>query len=501
VTTETSRPQPLASPEPSNARPSGAVLRRSMVYATVAWMFGAVWLATVSGTPITLFAERLGCTEFEFGVLAAAPFFTSLLSLPASLVIERTGVRKGMFLVALYAQRLMWVPIALVPVWILDAQGPAGAGWAVAAFLALMFAMHSGQAVGGVAWVSWMADVVPGRLRGRYFSRRRQLGMLTALPAALVVGWVLDKYAGADRSDMQVLRVCGWAFIVAGLIGVVDIVLFQFVPNIPRPGKSGAHLFQSMAGPLKNREFLWFAGFVAVLTFAVSFMGQFVTLYVIREAHVTAKGTQLMLIVGPFAAQLLMLPLWGKAIDRMGRRPVLKVATLGFAPVAIGWSFMGPDNIWLGYVLSATGAALWTGVDLANGNFVMDMAGTDDAGAADAKDRGSSYVAVNMVIVNVAGCLGGLASGAIAETFKDSAWHVFSWMRAVNYYDVLFVLSGVLRLLAVVIFIPHIHEPTAKRGRETLRFMTTNVYSNLQNAILAPYEFFRRVRSRDADGS
>ena len=63
----------------------------------------------------------------------------------------------------------------------------------MSAFLVLMFVMHSGGAVGGPAWTSWMADVVPDRSRGKYFSRRRQWGIASAIPAALFAGWLLDR--------------------------------------------------------------------------------------------------------------------------------------------------------------------------------------------------------------------------------------------------------------------------------------------------------------------
>ena len=35
----------------------------------------------------------------------------------------------------------------------------------------------------------------------------------------------------------------------------------------------------AMRGPLRDRQFLRFGAYVATLTFAISFMGQFVTLY------------------------------------------------------------------------------------------------------------------------------------------------------------------------------------------------------------------------------
>ena len=140
-------------------------------------------------------------SPFQFGVLAALPFIASLLSLPASLLIERTGERKKIFLYGLYFQRLLWFPIALVPLWIVSQYGPARRRRGDAVFLLLMFIMHAAGAVGGPAWVSWMADVVPERLRGKYFSRRRQWGIVSAIPTALLVGWLLDRCCrhGATR--------------------------------------------------------------------------------------------------------------------------------------------------------------------------------------------------------------------------------------------------------------------------------------------------------------
>ena len=55
-------------------------------------------------------------------------------------------------------------------------------------------------------------------------------------------------------------------------------------------------------------------------------------------------------------------------------------------------------------------AALWTGVEVANLNYVLEFSGTNDT-----ENGGSSYVAMNSVIINIAGCLGGLSAGVIAK--------------------------------------------------------------------------------------
>jgi MFS family permease len=475
----------------------GPELRRSLRLITVAWMFGAVWLTTVSGAPITRFAQSLGATNFQFGLLTAIPFLVSLLSLPASLLIEGTGQRKRIFLVALLMNRLLWLPIALVPLWIIHWFGAAAAPHAMTLLLVLIAFMHSGQAIGGPAWVSWMADVVPDRRRSQYFARRRQWGMLTAIPAALLVGWLLDRYAGGDDPEVT-MRWCAIVFIVACVFGTIDIVMFAWVPEPHKPAQPRGQIVQSLLKPLRNRQFLWFCGYAATLTFAVSFMGQFVTLYMIETVELDNKGVQMMLLVVPMATQMMLFTTWGRAADRMGKKPLLVLAGLGVAVPAFMWVFVTPGLWWLGLVAGMLGAAFWTALEIANFNLVIELSDSDRAsdGAG-----GSAFFAVNAIVINVAGCLGGLASGEIAERFRDFAWTPIEGWRTFGVYELLFVISGIGRLASVVIFLPFVHEPEARPTVEALRFMTSNIYNNLFNAILQPLRFVGMVKDEAVEAS
>jgi MFS family permease len=482
----------------SRARPvTGEKLRDSMLAGTLAWMFGNVWFVAISGSAFTLFAKGMDASPFEFGLLTAIQYLAALVALPASLLIERTGQRKRIFFWGNYFQRGMWFVLALAPLWIMSRYGTSAAPVALGVFLPLLFLMYAGGAVGGPAWVSWMADVVPERVRGRYFSRRRQLSVLTAMPAAWFTGWLLDRYgggaggAGADR--LTTMRWCAIVFMGAACFGMVDIALFHLVPDVPKAPRRGAGLLRAMARPLKDRNYLWFAGYVATLMFAVVPMGQFLTLYAMDRAGLHNREVQLMMLVLPMAAQFVVLPVWGHAADRMGKKPLLVVATLGLVPVGIGWCFVGGQSAWVGYVLASLGTALWTGVEVANLNLVMQMSGSADE--RDGKSGGgTAYHAVNTVILNGAGFLGGLVWGGIAQGLKDWSWTPAVGWKTLTSFDVLFVASGLLRLVAVVVFLPHIHEPAARPTRETLRFMGVNIYNNLFNAMLQPVRLVRLRR-------
>lgn len=469
--------------------PRGDQLRKSLQLVTVAWLFGAVWFATIGGAPTTQFAKAMGTTEFQFGLLSAAPFLATLISLPASIWIERTGQRKKIFFIGNYIQRVLWIPISLLPFWLIHSYGPSAAKYATWIFLLLMFCMHGVGNLSGPAWVSWMADIVPGSLRGRYFSRRRMWGILTAVPATVLAGYLLDKLTGGPgASPLVMMQWCAVIFLAATMFGVADIVLFHPVPEPHAPPKNDS-LKAHFSGPLQDRRFLWFGGYVATLMFAIAPMGTFCTLFVIERLKISNSAIQFMLLACPMLAQLCVLPAWGKAVDRMGKKPVMTIASLGLVPVGLAWCFVTRENAWLGAVLAAAGAALWAGVEIANFNFVLEMTADDDA------KGGTSFVAINSVIINSAGFFGGLLWGCIAKWLTD-LHHPFSLgpMKQITYFEVLFILSAVLRLLAAVVFLPKLHEPDARGTREALLFMGANIYNNLFSLIFLPLRYLNLRR-------
>ena len=81
--------QPILPPSPDPTELRGPQLRKAMSLVPLAWVFGSAWAAATSGAALTRFAQGLGASEFQFGLLAALPFVASLLSMPAGLYTSR----------------------------------------------------------------------------------------------------------------------------------------------------------------------------------------------------------------------------------------------------------------------------------------------------------------------------------------------------------------------------------------------------------------------------
>ena len=85
---------------------------RAMVYEGIA--SGAMF-SLGSGGFMAAYALALGANNLQVGILAALPFITQVVQLPAILAVERFHLRKAIGLSAWLLSNLMWLPIGAVP--------------------------------------------------------------------------------------------------------------------------------------------------------------------------------------------------------------------------------------------------------------------------------------------------------------------------------------------------------------------------------------------------
>ena len=433
----------------------------------VAWIFGAAWLYLTTGAVFTRFAKLLHMPAFGYGLLAAVPFAGALMQLPVSYFITRYGHRKSIFITVGAFHRLMWLPIAAIP-WVV----PVGWQWqGLLVFFALMWV--AGQMPTPI-WVSWMADLVPSRIRGRYFTRRGQLGQLIGVIVTLLMGYALD-----HAPTTALLQVVCLALGASGLFGVVDFLFFIKVPDKQRVKPNpDVGIWEMLRVPLRDRNFLRFLGFTTTLTFGIGYVAQFVWLYVFDVAGLSNTQANAMLVVMPLVILMLSGPMWGRLLDRFGRKPVILIAGLLVAPGTLGWIFITHEHWFWGYLFLVLATAAWPGLESGTFNIQLNL-----SDAADGRASGSTYVAINSAACAVAGILSGLFGGTVAQALGD--WHTTIWGHVLTYHHVLFIISSLLRVASLG-WLLGFEDHRAATTRTALRYLGTNLYSNLQQAVFIP---------------
>ena len=447
-------------------------LRQLLRRVLVAWLFGAGWMYLVTGAALTRYARLLGVTEFGFGLMAAIPYVAALGQLPASFVIERFGHRKPLFIVANVLHRCLWLVIALIPWLYPPGRQPAG-------LITLMLVSSFAASLAVPSWYSWISTMVPGPIRGRYFSRRTQVGQMVGLAVTLGVGFALDWAEGIDR--VMLSRTLSVLLAFGAVLGVIDILWFLPIPDRQSaPRNPHVALRDLLLQPLRNRSFRYYLAFNVTFVFGIGFVGQFIWLYMFDVARMSNTQANLLLIVGPLVVTLISVPFWGRLIDKLGRKPVLIIAGILVIHGSIAWLLITREDWWPGYLVVLVASFAWPGIDLASYNILLGMT---------ERKAGSVYVAMNSVAVAVAGALSGLFGGTVAKLMKD--WHGTFLGLPLTYHAVLFLISCVVRGLALF-WLRGVEEPRAFSVRDAFRYMAVDMYSNLQDTLFVPVRLVGR---------
>jgi MFS family permease len=410
----------------------------------------AVQYSTLAGGPLlAAFLLVLGASPAQIGLVAALPLLAGLVQpLGAELIRRRGGWRKPVCLAAVLIDLLLW-PVSLAAAFLLP---PSTAPVVILTVLSVQYAAES---VSAVAWTSWISDLVPPRLRGRYFGHRNfitnALGAVVAGGAGLVIQW-----AGPN-----VLMAFGGLILLGMVCRTVSIAFLSRHPE-PEPSRSpDGSFFARLRQPLDHEGFGRFITYATAWNLAVHLAAPFFTVYMIREGGIGAATVMLFTGLGT-AANLLGQRLWGPLCDRWGDASVIRLAGFMVAVQPLWWLFTSPSGwgpVLMGGLI-AFGGFVWGGHLLAHGNLMMDLAPSLGK---------TSYFATQAALSGLFGALGPLLGGTFAtvlpELIVDAGIGVtFLGVDLLSGLKGLFLVSAVLRLGAWGLF-HRIPVPRRRSGR------------------------------------
>ena len=463
-----------------------ARLRGQLRRVTLSWGLGYFWLFTITGAAMTKFARGLGMPDYGFGILAAMPHIATLFQLPGSYLVEHYRHRRRLFIVAMTISRLSWVIMAMIP-WLLP--GVRQIWWTMLVLITLLAWSANHLAV--PAWTSWMADIVPSRLRGRFFGNCQRYAQPIVIVGALGVGYVID-VAETSRDVDLLLQVTSSVLALAGLVGSLGIGLYRRVDDPPRSESlQPLDWLGSMWQPLRESNFRRYLGLNFTFMLSIGFLGQYIWVYMFDVGLMKAWMANLLLAVVPRFVHMYSYTAWGRQIDRLGRRPVAIFAVFLMLIGPIAWFMVGqqdPLTRWVGVCLAMTAAFSFSGFEAANLNMLLAI--TESRAG---KGGGSAYAALNGLAVAAGGVLSGLVGWAVAKWCHTIDWTIPVVGWAFTYHGLLLAISLVLRA-CLLPWLFALREPTATPASTAIRYMSTNVYSNVRQAAVMPTRVVGRIR-------
>jgi len=408
--------------------------------------FANIFIILTGGAFLTSMGIYFGASDLEIGLLGAIPFISQTAQLVAPWLIHLTGTRKLITVSGFILARQIWW--LLIPLLFISAD------WNLTVFLVIMALSSIMAMIATPGWLSWIADIVPEKIRGRYFARRNSAIAVTTVVATIMGGLILDHFRIIDKENLGYSLIIG----IGCIFALISAVMLSKLPEAGSEESRIPHRFADVIAPLKDRHFrsllkIFFAWNVAIGISAIFFAAHMLknlemsfTLISIYIAAVALSG-------------IFMNRFWGMVIDRVGSKSVLVFCAFGISFIPIIWFLPRADFLWILALEAVYTGALWSGFNLAA--FNMPIANSPGS-------KRTSYLAIFSVITGLGFFAASFLGGLLAEIWEDFGVSVGSY-TFVNYH-LLFLISSILRFLTSF-FIIKFHEPGEKSLPVMIQFM------------------------------
>ena len=421
--------------------------RRNLMLLIYAVLIGQISFFITTGAAWTGYLrEVLRADDFLLGIIAAVPVAANTVQIVIAHWMQRYQKRRFFLIFFGVLGRFFWIPIALVPYFVPDSQH------SMQMMLVSVFvvAVSVGNSFVNLGYTSLVADIVPMRIRGRYFSARLSISLITGLLGGLGASYLVDTLGTTGYTV---------ALIVAGIAGMGDILCFlgvKFPPMLQAEGQKQAGMLASLRVVLADKGFMRVVFCFTCWGFAMNVAMPFFNVHMLESLHMSYTQITAMNQIASNVIALLIVPLWGKPLDRFGNKAILQICSRVCMLTPIVWLFVTPNNLWLILLSSLMSGIFWSPIDIAQQNFYFN--------ASSAENR-AMYVAVFFAMFNLCGvALSNAVGGFLVQNVFGGVVAGVPLLQRIgwNKYHLVFLLSCVLRVTVVLGLFPRLREEGAR---------------------------------------
>ncbi|HVS94624.1 MAG TPA: MFS transporter [Mucilaginibacter sp.] len=451
-----------------------------------------------SGTFLTAMAIHMGASNFQLGVLAALPTFTTIFQLLSIWLVQKFKNRRAITAFCNFMARVPLIAIGVLPFLFTAATS-------IEILIIMLFFQHIFGDLAGASWNAWMKDLIPGSKLGSFFSHRSRMAQTLNVSLSLATALGLDYIKGHyPASEIMVYHLL---FLAGGMLGMVSVILLLRTPE-PEANAINGNVLTLFSKPLKNRNFRNLLMFNSFWAFALNLATPFFAVFMMKTiglpvAYIIGLG-----IVSQLSS-IVFIKIWGRYSDRFSNKnivafcaPLYIICILGFAFAASPGSI---HTVLLLLVLIHIISGLATaGINLALSNIGIKLAPNDEAIA---------YITAKNMFVALFSTLAPVVGGLMADFFVS---HRMEWnihlgfigisrlhlltLQGWNYF---FIIGGVLAAISLRL-LKQINEDGEIRNRHMVIYMQTrfrdkmraNIGSRMAGVPVINRRKLRRIKPR-----
>jgi len=427
-----------------------------------------VYIPGISSPVSTDFFLAVGATEFDFGLLCGVPMIMLSLQFLGAFAANYTKKRKPWFMVSVILSRLMYLPVAFLPL-LFPNLGSRTTMKILITLISLSGAMVNFT---GPMWSSWMADVSPHRVLNTYWGTRQRWMSVVSMTASLVIAasaWFAQTVPITVLFPIMVT--------VAVTAGVTDILLFLWIKEPPNTIVRDTSIVQTFMAPFRHPEYRTFLAYSCAWSASTMFAAAFMLPYTLKVLGMRKDLATLIWCVGGIGVAM-SAKQWGRIADKHGQKPVLAFCTyFKFLVVIVFLLVTKTSAVWL-LPLAFLFDGTWnTGNGIATNGYMMKLT---------PKENRSMFFAAQSGITGICGGLSAIASGWLLQSYSWFELHAFgrTWIN----YHIIFLMSLFMRI-GCIAFVPYIREP---KSSSTTRILDEALDVWPMNVLRFPIDLYRK---------
>lgn len=407
-------------------------------------------VALTGGTFLVAMALHMGASNFQLGLLAALPTFSSIFQLVAVWLVQRYNNRKAITVIFSSLARFPLFVIGAMPLLFTG-------GSSVYALIFFLFFHYYFGAVAGASWNSWMRDLVPTDQLGAYFSHRGRLTQILNVILSLAIACILD-YVKAHYPQYE-LASYSWMFIAGGAFGIAGIFMLGRTPE-PASKITDANFFQLLQKPVRDLNFRKLLAFNSFWAFALNLATPFFSVYMMKTLGIQLSYIIALGIINQLCG-IFSIKLWGRYSDKYSNKTIIRICAPVYIACLIAWAFTGMPSNFNGVISLLAIINVLSGISIAGINLAINNMGMKLA----PKDEAIVYLSVKNMVVAFFSAVAPLAGGLLADFFASHQlvwnfeWHSTEGVSFIPMIDLkgwcfFFIIGGLLAMYSLRLLAP-----------------------------------------------
>ena len=366
----------------------------------------------------------IGASAKEVAILSTITnlLFAILLIKIPSLVKSSDSLKRGIIILGIISV-LGWLPLILIPIFF--------KGVSPLVLIILWVINLVPNLTAGPLTDKWLSDLVSSKGLARYLSIRSIISASAYLSCFYMMGYMLDYFQSNPLNGFSLIYLIAF---VASLVTLLLLLMVRVPVGETVQSDFGLGAFIREA---KQNNLGTFVIFTAAIIFSSSICGVFFSVYMLRDLHFTYIMYTVVISV-EFMARIAFAYVGGKWVDHSGAIRVLYYASLMIPIIPIMWLFSSN----LGYLIGiqVLSGIAWATFDLSTQSYLCRYL---------PHSKRLHYIVYQRSIVTFAAAIGPLVGAGLLNVI----FPIFG-----NPILGIFLLSGVLRFLSLIILLPRLKE-------------------------------------------